>query len=694
MIKKKYDKNSIYNLLPSIYRQKDAIAGYPLRDLLDIFSEQIELIQNDIEDLYDYWFIATCKGWLIPYIGELIGAIPFNAESRSYINLRALVANTISYNKRKGTTKVIQEISEDVTQWGVEVIEFFDRIITSQNINNLRSHNLCTPHLKKIESTVDLSSPPFNNIAHTVDTHKISSNSGYYNIPNIAIFLWRINAFPVNHTPVFDQGNGRFSFNQLGLNIQLFNNPKKMKGFLSNGRELNTTNQDQYNNTTTNIILKKNLPLQIKYDQLKKFLHEYYYLNEENKNSIKIEIDGQTVNIKDILVADLSNWECKALTAGKVAIDPELGRILVSNDRQTRSIYVNYYYGFSSKVGAGFYNRSGIVEIPFDKSPIIYEISKDGTYDSIKKAISAWNNNSSSSSDVIFEIIDSETYNESFEICIPKREKPKIIIRSVQNKNPVIIGNIRIIGNGEEGEIMLEGLTIVSSNLVTTKEKIIKDRDSHSIIAVIGCASLDNLILRYCTLITKECNSIFVDESNDNLNVLVDHCIINGSIRMAKSQTLLTIKDTIVNGNIIESLTNGKINYKTDTEQNKAINCYQINKIINSTILGKVNAEILQLASNTIFSDLVTIKKIDVGCIRYSFIPENSRIPRTFKCHPKCSTIKRQQYQQEKANKKGNNDDMDYNIIIKPIFKSQTFSTSRICATRPQYKYRNSRRSR
>jgi hypothetical protein len=482
----------------------------------------------------------------------------------------------------------------------------------------------------------------------------------------------------VIYAPAFDHGSGKFSFNQLGLDIQLFNYPKKIS-FSNNANNIRDTNQDN----ATNIILEENLPSPIRHDQLKKYLNEYYYLNEENKNSIKIEIDEKIVERKNILVADLSEWKCKDLNPGKVAIDPELGRILVSKERPPKSVYVDYYYGFSSKVGAGFYNREDTEEILVNKYPIVYEIFKESAiYDSVSKAISHWSKNFSYS-DVIFEIHDSETYDESFEICIPKKDKARIIIRSAQNKNPVITGNIRIVGDGEGGEVMLDGLTMVSQNLVTKKDKIMTDENSQSIISVIRCGRVGMLILRYCTLVSKECDSILVYESNDNLNVLVDHCIINGSISMSRSKALLTIKDSIVDGNIIESFTNGKINYKRDVEHKMTIDCYQINRIINSTILGKVNAEVLQLASNTIFSDIVTIVNSDIGCIRYSFVPEKSRIPSTFQCQPKKSTITNQDEkeeqgddEEEKVNRKGK-DNGGKNIIIKPIFKSQTFGNAK-----------------
>src|SRR5262249_24215657 len=63
-------------LLPVIYRQRDLGVGTPLRQLLGVIAEQVDLVENDIAQLYENWFIETCEDWVVPYIGDLIGYIP------------------------------------------------------------------------------------------------------------------------------------------------------------------------------------------------------------------------------------------------------------------------------------------------------------------------------------------------------------------------------------------------------------------------------------------------------------------------------------------------------------------------------------------------------------------------------------------------------------------------------------------
>jgi hypothetical protein len=43
----------------------------PLQDLLSVIGEQAKTLEEDIEALYENWFIEGCDPWTVPYIGEL-----------------------------------------------------------------------------------------------------------------------------------------------------------------------------------------------------------------------------------------------------------------------------------------------------------------------------------------------------------------------------------------------------------------------------------------------------------------------------------------------------------------------------------------------------------------------------------------------------------------------------------------------
>src|SRR5829696_7691601 len=62
----------LYDLLPAVYRERDAAEGYPLRALLRIVTDQADLLEQDVQALWNDLFIETCRPWVVPYIGDLV----------------------------------------------------------------------------------------------------------------------------------------------------------------------------------------------------------------------------------------------------------------------------------------------------------------------------------------------------------------------------------------------------------------------------------------------------------------------------------------------------------------------------------------------------------------------------------------------------------------------------------------------
>ena len=58
----------LYQLLPAIYRVRDAEQGGKLRALLEIGGEQADVMDADIARLYDNLFIETCDEWVVSAI--------------------------------------------------------------------------------------------------------------------------------------------------------------------------------------------------------------------------------------------------------------------------------------------------------------------------------------------------------------------------------------------------------------------------------------------------------------------------------------------------------------------------------------------------------------------------------------------------------------------------------------------------
>src|SRR5262245_18803725 len=133
-----FDAQRLYNLLPAIYRSRDAAEGGPLEELLAVIAEQVAVVEEDLDQLHDDQFIETCADWVVPYIGDLIGYRPLHSEAARISSPRAEVANTIAYRRRKGTAAMLEQLAFDVTDWKARAVEFFERLAATQYMNHPR----------------------------------------------------------------------------------------------------------------------------------------------------------------------------------------------------------------------------------------------------------------------------------------------------------------------------------------------------------------------------------------------------------------------------------------------------------------------------------------------------------------------------------------------------------------------------
>lgn len=104
-------------LPPAVLEGPDG-ASDPER-LLDLVlaavDEQVALLARDVDQVYDDFFIESCRDWVVPYIGALLG-LPGDAT-------RLEVANTIALRRRKGTPAALEDFAEVVTAWTARVVD-------------------------------------------------------------------------------------------------------------------------------------------------------------------------------------------------------------------------------------------------------------------------------------------------------------------------------------------------------------------------------------------------------------------------------------------------------------------------------------------------------------------------------------------------------------------------------------------
>jgi hypothetical protein len=389
----------LYNLLPAVYRAQDAERGEPLRALLAAIEQEVLApIELEILALRDSAAIETCPDWAIPYIGDLLGVRPLRPGGPG--NLRAYVANTLAYRRRKGTAAVIEQLARDVTGLPARVVEYFELLAATQNDDHVRLHRPGTLDVRSAER-MQLVGSPFENAPYTVEVRRAATRNGRYNIPNLGIFLWRLASFAVERGEAFKVEAGKFTVHPLGLDAPLFNRPQT---------EVEITHLAEERNVPEPL---RRPALHAELETLRAGQHEPIWFGEQPVLRVFDDATPGSValNPGDIHICSLSDWR---RPSDGVAVDPELGRVTFPEGEDPEALLVSHSYGFSSDVGGGPAPRPKAatraptwqVGVSLDQAAV----GGETIYTSLRGAIAKWNDKSPGLAGVIV-IMDSRIYD-------------------------------------------------------------------------------------------------------------------------------------------------------------------------------------------------------------------------------------------------------------------------------------------
>lgn len=602
----------------------------PLKTLLSVIAEQVAVLEEDLEQLYDDQFIETCAEWVVPYIGDLVGTRGLFVFPDATFSQRAQVANTIAYRRPKGTAAVLEQLARDVTGWHASVVEYFQLLATTQYMNHLRPQNLAITSqrqryfagLQAHLSDANLSeanerqwralaylNTPFDTLTRTVEVRRIESRRGKYNIPNIGIFLWRLGSYSVTRSPAFKVDDYCYLFNALGTGTPLYTRPET---------------EDQI----THLAKPINVPIPISRHVLERYLDTYYGVGKSLSLTVESASPPAQTLADPVRVCDLSDvkdanghvigWA--HMPQDTIAIDPVLGRIAFPTP--PLDVHVTYHYGFSASMGGGEYGRADtfasdlepVIQVPSDRAPTI-----QAALDQL------------AASGGVVEIVDNAYYIETPRIKVPARTQ--IELRAADEHRPVLVlGSALSIVGGEDAEVTLNGLVICGGFLHVPAQD-----------AQYQANTIHRLRLQHCTLLPGPSPAIqgvppqpamprLLVEVPD-LIVEIEQCIVGG-LRVVDSARVW------ISNSIVDATAATEVVYAGLSDDAAGAPL----EVQNSTIIGQVYTDEMTLASNTIFIASSTVwdtqkapvraAKLQQGCVRFSFVPPDSQVPRQFHCQP------------------------------------------------------------
>ena len=612
----------LFNLMPVLYRERDAQEGFPLRDLLRLVTEQADIVHSDIQLLWDNFFIETCERWAIPYIGDLVSnnllndAQNLNAPDTARdlfpdltgpdlrplnaIRIRADVAKTIYYRRRKGTLPMLEELARDVTGWGAHAVEFFELLIWNQNLNHLRMHSTGCPEIRNPEA-IDRLNTAFDFMSHTVDVRYPVQDEGWYNIRNIGFFLWRLRSYQmINVVARAGTQPWQFYFSPLGNPAPLFSR------FRREGDE-------------AGLATELHVPGPIRPAAFFKDPDEFY--GATSTDSFLIIRDGIPVPSGQIRCRNLETWSQPS--GNNVGIDVRSGRIAFGPAFvPATSVDVNYHYGFSGDVGGGPYQRAKwlVDEELLALRLTVLEGGPATTFPTLNDAITEWINQGRPNA--VITIDDSRTY--ALTSPLELADDSFLVIQANDGLRPHIMPDGRqldITGDHPGSQLTLSGLLVEGGIHVTGEMQSLR---------LLHTTLVPGRALEEDGTPSTPLPSVLVDDVNgagDTINAAFRMRMafsITGPLQLPNHADSLVLLDSIVDG--LGGTAISATNSTTDPGPPGTLE--------RVTILGRSFFRKLPLASEVIFTGRVIAVQTQEGCVRFSFVTRQSITPRRYRCQP------------------------------------------------------------
>ena len=672
-------RERLYALLPSIHRVRDADRGQVLRALMAVLETEFQSVEDDVQGLYDNWFVETADPWVLPYIADLLGLE--GIQSREGYSRRATVANTVAFRRRKGTASMLESLAYAETNWQARAVEFFQRLNTTQHLNHIRADNLVGVDIHDADA-LELLGGPFETYNHTAELRTIDKRQGRYNIPNVGLMLWRLNAYHVQDATarkVYTSADGKrigYRFDALDLDAPLFNQPRTETELSHLATELDVPGR------LRNRALGDALADPSGYAESYAW---WWTLDDEPAFLVRADgdvgdsTDGDVVGLDHLHVfipwrrddatefETVNDWENMVPPEGTVLVDAERGRIVVhlsSDQTEPTELRVDFRYGFSAELGGGPYDRTDSMGDDWDLSLFTvgsggfqvgvsrkYYQETDpsdldpGVYETLAAAVAAWNTAAQDLWDSqgqglngLIVLMDSRTYEEDLidaaGIVIPPGSALWIVAaawdaptddEAAETGDP----------NRQPGEATPDGLrphlrgTVEVTGLADETGETSPGKLYLNGLRIEGdlkilAGDLGQLSIAHCTQVPGS-TAVRIEggtladasDANANLHILVERSILGG-IEASTAIDAITLDESIIDIYSDETSISASDTDLTATS---------------TTVFGTTSCR-TATASDCIFVGTLTAALKQEGCVRFCYVTLDSVAPRRYRCQP------------------------------------------------------------
>ncbi|MCB8984940.1 MAG: hypothetical protein H6659_14005 [Ardenticatenaceae bacterium] len=592
----------LYNLLPALYRRRDAASGQPLRALLAVIEAEMDRLESDIEAAYDNWFIETCDEWVVPYLADLVG-IDDLVDGVLLPGQRRRVANQSAYQRRKGLAAVLTHVIHDVTGWHAYAVETGRLAARTPDVRLVQPGHGGTLDLRQAAHVASLGTP-FDTAVRTMNLRRIEagrhgrSRSGRPHLNAIALFLWRLPSFPIRYaqagvSPRVLRGENtrHFTFDPLGRDVPLFVDP--------------VTPED-----IDQPLRPEHFPLPLTRAMLAADLERPEPRLYGPEKSVAVWVNGRLLPATSVISGDMglgtAVWLPVLAALGKEAvIDVRRGQIMLANYAPREGVTVTYAVGFSSSLGCGPHGRVLQPEIPPDTllievrhdSPETMPFAADAGHlrpvlaRSLAEALAAWDAFCAHQVDhpcAVVRFLDSAIYQEEA-LVVNLPSGSQLTIEAANGLRPVIQAESCRIGPPRLGLESLPEAVVYDRRLLLNGLLLACPLQG----AALGGGKLD-LALTRCTLP----GGLDLQAAGMTLNVNGRDVLV-GDVALAAENGRLSVKDSIVDGRIA-----------TD----------QAAELARVTVLGSVAAGRLAALDDAIVVGRLAADSVDEGALHHSYV--------------------------------------------------------------------------